>query len=148
MNNYLEKKKILLIIGGGISAYKCLDLIRILKKRGAEIKAILTSNGQKFVTSLSVSSLTENKVFTSLFDESDGSKIDHLSLSRWSDVVLVAPATANLIAKFSHGIADDLASTLVLGSNKQIILEVFNKSNGTLRHETMKTFKNIELLKR
>ena len=121
MNNMFNKK-ILLIICGGISAYKSLDLIRLLKKRGAEIKVVLTKNAKKFVTPLSVISLTQNKVYDDLFNPSSEAEMDHIKLSRWSDVILIAPATANTIAKLSQGNADDLASTLTLASDKQIIL--------------------------
>ena len=122
MKNYTKDKKILLIIGGGISAYKSLDLIRILKKMEAEIKVVLTSAGKNFVTSLSITSLSKNKVYEDLFDEKNESEIDHIALSRWCDVILVAPVTANSIAKFASGRSDDLASTLILASNKQVIL--------------------------
>jgi len=115
-------KKILLVIAGGISAYKTLDLIRILRKRGAEIKTVLTKGGGKFITSLSIASLTNNNVYENIFDTKNESEMDHISLSRWSDVILVAPATANIIAKLAQGRSDDLASTIILASNKQIVL--------------------------
>tara|TARA_B100000686_G_scaffold350128_1_gene445225 strand:+ start:419 stop:1621 length:1203 start_codon:yes stop_codon:yes gene_type:complete len=122
MNNILNKKKILLIIGGGISAYKSLDLIRLLKKQGSEIKVVLTDAGKKFVTPLSIASLSNNKVYQDIFDSEKEAEIDHISLSRWCDAILFAPITANSIAKLSSGRADDLASTLILASNKQVIL--------------------------
>ena len=118
----INKKKILIIIGGGISAYKALDLIRLLKKDGFEIKTVLTKSGKQFVTPLSVVSLSGGKVYEDLFDKENEAKIDHISLSRWADVILVVPTTANLISKLSHGKAEDLASTLMLASNKDIIL--------------------------
>tara|TARA_Y100001970_G_scaffold277038_1_gene380649 strand:- start:5430 stop:6656 length:1227 start_codon:yes stop_codon:yes gene_type:complete len=118
----LEKKKILLIIGGGISAYKSLDLIRLLQKKGSLIKVVLTKSGKKFVTSLSISSLSKNKVFEEMFDEKNTGKIDHISLSRWADLIVVLPATANFMSKLSKGGADDLASTIILASNKEIFL--------------------------
>jgi len=118
----LENKKILLIIGGGISAYKSLDLIRLLQKRGSSVKVVLTKSGKKFVTSLSVSSLSKNRVFEEMFDEKNKGKIDHVSLSRWADLILVLPATANFMSKLSKGGADDLASTVILASNKEIFL--------------------------
>ena len=121
MNNFLNKK-ILLIICGGISAYKSLELIRSLKKRGAQIKTILTESAKQFVTPLSVSSLSQDKVFDDLFSLENETEMDHISLSRWSDVILVAPATANTIAKISSGSSDDLASTVILASNKDIFL--------------------------
>ena len=118
----LENKKILLIVGGGISAYKSLDLIRLLQRKGCSVKIILTRSGKKFVTSLSISSLSKNKVFEEMFDEKNKGKIDHISLSRWADLILVIPATANFISKLSKGRADDLASTVILASNKEIFL--------------------------
>jgi len=121
MNNIFEKK-ILLIICGGISAYKSLELIRFLKKRGAKIKTILTKNAKKFITPLSVTSLSQEKVYDDLFDAKNEAEMDHISLSRWSDVILIAPATANTISKLSSGSSDDLASTVILASDKDIFL--------------------------
>ena len=118
----LENKKILLIIGGGISAYKSLDLIRLLLKKQSSIKVVLTKSGKKFVTSLSISSLSKNRVFEEMFDEKNQGKIDHISLSRWANLILVMPATANFISKIARGSADDLASTIILASNKEIFL--------------------------
>jgi phosphopantothenoylcysteine decarboxylase/phosphopantothenate--cysteine ligase len=121
MNNLL-KKKILLIICGGISAYKSLEVIRLLKKKGAQVKTILTTSAKEFVTSLSVASLSQEKVYDDLFDAKSEAEMDHISLSRWSDLILVAPATANTISKLSAGSSDDLASTVILASNKDIFL--------------------------
>ena len=121
MNN-LSEKKILLIICGGISAYKSLELIRLLKKRGAQIKTILTKSAKEFVTSLSVASLSQEKVYDDLFNADNEKEMDHISLSRWADVILIAPATANTISKLSSGSSDDLASTVILASNKEIFL--------------------------
>ncbi|RPG95317.1 MAG: bifunctional phosphopantothenoylcysteine decarboxylase/phosphopantothenate--cysteine ligase CoaBC [Candidatus Pelagibacter sp. TMED263] len=118
----MKKKKILIIIGGGISAYKSLDLIRLLKKEAFEIKTVLTKSGKQFVTPLSLVSLSGSKVYENLFDKENEAEIDHISLSRWADLVLVVPATANLISKLSHGKAEDLATTIILASNKDIIL--------------------------
>ena len=120
--NYLKNKKILLIITGGIAAYKSLELIRLLRSEGVEIKTVLTEGGKKFVTPLSVVSLTQNKVYEKLFSSNNETEMDHITLSRWCDVILVAPATANTIANFSYGSTKDLASTLVLASDKKIIL--------------------------
>ena len=117
-----KNKKILIIIGGGISAYKSLDLLRFLKKDGYEIKTVLTKTGKKFVTPLSLVSLSGGKVYENLFDKENEADIDHIALSRWADLVLVVPATANIISKLSHGKAEDLASTILLASNKDIIL--------------------------
>ena len=121
MNN-INNKKILLIICGGISAYKSLEVIRLLKKRGAIVKTILTKNAKEFVTPLSVSSLSQEKVYDDLFNPENEAEMDHISLSRWSDLILVAPATANTISKLSVGSSDDLASTVMLASNKDIFL--------------------------
>jgi len=121
MSNLLEKK-ILLIICGGISAYKSLEIIRLLKKKGAKIKTILTKSAKEFVTPLSVSSLSQEKVYDDLFNLENESEMDHISLSRWADVILVAPATANTISKLSTGSSDDLASTVMLAANKDIFL--------------------------
>ena len=120
--NYLKDKKILLIITGGIAAYKSLELIRLLKNKGSEIKTVLTKSGKEFVTPLSITSLTQNKVYEELFDSNSEAEMDHITLSRWCDIILVAPATANSISKFSYGNAEDLASTLVLASDKKVIL--------------------------
>ena len=122
MKNWLNKKKIILIIGGGISAYKSLDLIRLLKKQECKIKVVLTESGKKFVTPLSVASLSQNKVYHDIFDSDKEAEMDHISLSRWCDIILFAPITANSIAKLASGRANDLASTLILASNKQVIL--------------------------
>ena len=121
MNN-INNKKILLIICGGISAYKSLEVIRLLKKRGAIVKTILTKSAKEFVTPLSVSSLSQEKVYDDLFNAENEAEMDHISLSRWSDLILVAPATANTISKLSVGSSDDLASTVILASNKDIFL--------------------------
>ena len=121
MSNLLEKK-ILLIICGGISAYKSLEVIRSLKKRGAKVKTILTKSAKEFVTPLSVSSLSQEKVYDDLFNVKNEAEMDHIYLSRWSDVILVAPATANTISKLSTGSSDDLASTVMLASDKDIFL--------------------------
>ena len=121
MNN-IENKKILLIICGGISAYKSLEIIRLLKKKGAYVKTILTKSAKEFVTPLSVASLSQEKVYDDLFSHENESEMDHISLSRWSDLILVAPATANTIFKLSSGSSDDLASTVILASNKNVFL--------------------------
>ena len=120
--NILKNKKILIIICGGISAYKSLELIRLLKKEKVEIKTILTKSAKEFVTPLSIASLTKEKVYDDLFSSDQEAEMDHISLSRWSDVILIMPATANTISRLSYGNADDLASTVVLASNKKIIL--------------------------
>ena len=121
MNN-LEGKKILLIICGGIAAYKSLEIIRLIKKKGAFVKTILSKSANKFVTPLSVTSLSQEKVYSDLFDHNNESEMDHISLSRWSDLILIAPITANTISKLSYGMSDDLASTVVLASDKIVFL--------------------------
>ncbi len=118
----LNNKKILFIICGGISAYKSLETIRLLKKNGAEIKTILTSSAKEFVTPLSVASLSQGKVYSDLFSLENETEMDHISLSRWADVIIVAPTTANTISKLAQGTTDDLASAVILASNKQIYL--------------------------
>ena len=121
MNN-LEEKKILLIICGGIAAYKSLEIIRLFKKKGAFVKTILSKSANKFVTPLSVASLSQEKVYSDIFDHNNESEMDHISLSRWSDLILIAPITANTISKLSYGMSDDLASTVVLASDKIVFL--------------------------
>jgi len=121
MNN-LSQNKILLIICGGISAYKSLELIRLLKKQGAKVKTILTKSAKEFVTPLSVVSLSQEKVYDDLFNSDNEAEMDHISLSRWADVILVAPTTANTISKLSTGYSNDLASTVILASDKDIFL--------------------------
>lgn len=118
----VKNKKVLIIIGGGIAAYKSLDLIRLLKKSNNEIKTILTKSGKEFVTPLSISTLTKSKTFEDIFDVNSEAEIDHISLSRWADLVIVMPTTANFMTKLSHGKAEDLATTVILASNKDILL--------------------------
>ena len=118
----LKNKKILMIIGGGIAAYKSLDLIRLLRKENVEVRAILTKSGKEFVTSLSLITLTKNKVYEDLFDKSSEAEIDHIALSRWADLIILMPTTANFMSKLSIGKAEDLATTVLLASNKDILL--------------------------
>ena len=120
--NDLTNKKILFIICGGVSAYKTLETIRLFKKNNAKIKTILTNSAKKFVTPLSVASLSQGKVYDDLFNIENETEMDHISLSRWADVIIVAPATANTITKLSQGSSEDLASTVILASNKQIFI--------------------------
>jgi phosphopantothenoylcysteine decarboxylase/phosphopantothenate--cysteine ligase len=115
-------KKILLIISGGIAAYKILDLIRNLKKKNYEIKTILTETAKEFITPLSIASLSQNKVYENKFDIHNEVEMDHIALSRWSDIVLIAPATANLLSRLASGAADDFITTVVTASNKDIFL--------------------------
>ncbi len=120
--NDLSNKKILFVICGGISAYKCLETIRLFKKNNAQIKTILTKSAKEFVTPLSVASLSQGKVYEDLFDIGNEAEMDHIALSRWADVIIIAPATANTISKLSQGSSEDLASTVTLASNKQVFL--------------------------
>ena len=121
MDNLLNKK-ILLIICGGIAAYKSLEIIRNLKKRNVKIKTILTKSAKNFVTPLSITSLSKEKVYDDIFSTENEMEMDHISLSRWADLIVVCPATANTISKLSSGTSDDLASTVMLASDKDILL--------------------------
>jgi len=116
----VQNKRILLIVGGGIAAYKSLELVRRLKERGASVRVILTKGGAEFVTPLSFSVLSEDKTFTDLFDLKDEAEIGHIRLSREADLVVVAPATADLLAKMATGLANDLASTVLLATDKRV----------------------------
>ena len=139
----IKNKKILIIIGGGIAAYKSLDLIRLLKKNNFEIKTVLTKSGKKFVTPLSLISLSGGKVYEDLFDKKNESEIDHISLSRWADIILVVPATANLISKLSQGKAEDLATTIMLASNKDILLAPAMNVRMWSHRATQENFKKL-----
>ncbi len=139
----LQNKKILLIIGGGISAYKSLDLIRLLLRKKSSVKVVLTKSGKKFVTTLSVSSLLKNKIFEEMFEDKNKGKIDHIALSRWADLILVLPATANFISKISRGSADDLASTILLASNKEIFLAPAMNVRMWLHKSTQRNLKSL-----
>ena len=118
----LKNKKILIIIGGGIAAYKSLDLIRLLRKENVEVKTILTKSGKEFVTALSLTTLTKSKTYEDIFDKNTEAEIDHITLSRWADIIIVMPTTANFMSKLSIGRAEDLATTVLLASNKDILL--------------------------
>ena len=139
----LQNKKILLIIGGGISAYKALDLTRLLVKNNVEVKTILTKSGKEFVTPLSIASLSNNKVFEDIFDVNNEKEIDHISLSRWADLVLVIPTTANMMTKLSAGKAEDLATTVILASNKDVLLVPAMNVRMWLHKATQKNLKNL-----
>ena len=117
----LANKHILLIIGGGIAAYKSLDLIRKYRERGAKVTAVLTKAGSEFVTPLSVSALTGEKVFEDLFNLTDEAEMGHIELSRAADLIVVAPATADLMSKMANGVANDLASTVLLATDKRVL---------------------------
>jgi phosphopantothenoylcysteine decarboxylase/phosphopantothenate--cysteine ligase len=121
-NNMTDKKSILLIIGGGIAAYKCLELIRRLKEHNISVTPVLTKAGAEFVTPLSLATLAETEVHTDLFDLKNETEIGHIQLSRQADLVVVAPATADLMAKMANGLANDLASTLLLATDKDVLV--------------------------
>ena len=118
----LNGRRILLIIGGGIAAYKSLQLIRELQKKGAEVLPVMTKSAAEFVTPLSVSALSKNKVYSDLFDLNDEAEMGHIELSRSSDLIIVAPATANLMAKMAFGLATDLPSTLLLATDTPVLI--------------------------
>jgi len=118
----LNGKRIVLIITGGIAAFKCLDLIRRLRERGALVRCVLTPAGARFVTPLSLSALSEDKVYGDLFSLTDEHEMGHIELSRNADLLVVAPATANMLAKMANGIADDLASTVLLATDKDVLV--------------------------
>ena len=141
----LDGKRILLIIGGGIAAYKCLELIRRLRERGASVRAIMTKAAHEFVTPLSVSSLTGDKVFTSLFDLTDEAEMGHIELSRDADLLVVAPATADLMARMAGGLADDLATTALLATDKPVLIA---PAMNVRMWEHAATQRNISTLKR
>ncbi|WP_413870693.1 bifunctional phosphopantothenoylcysteine decarboxylase/phosphopantothenate--cysteine ligase CoaBC [Albidovulum sp.] len=118
----LADRRVLLIIGGGIAAYKTLDLIRRLRERGASVRAIMTAAAQEFITPLSVGALTADHVFTDLFDRQDEQDVGHIRLAREADLVVVAPATADLMAKLAHGLAGDLASAVLLATERKVLM--------------------------
>lgn len=118
----LSQKRILLIVGGGIAAYKTLDLIRRLRERGAAVRCVMTPAAQQFVTPLSVGALSADHVFTDLFDRQDEQDIGHIRLARDTDAIVVAPATADLMAKLANGLANDLASTVLLATDKKVLM--------------------------
>lgn len=118
----LSDKRILLIVGGGIAAYKALELTRLLRKAGVGVRPILTKAGEQFVTPLSLAAISEDKVYSELFSLTDEAEMGHIELSRSADLVVVAPATADLIAKAAHGHANDLASTTLLATDKRVLM--------------------------
>ena len=113
--------KILLIVGGGIAAYKACELIRLCRKAGIEVTCVLTAGGAHFITAMTLAALSENQVYTSLWDLKDEAEMGHIQLSRAADLVVVVPATADLLAKMAAGIADDLATTLLLATDKPVL---------------------------
>lgn len=122
MTQSLENKNILLVISGGIAAYKSLELIRLIRKSGGRVRCILTKGGAEFITPLSVSSISGEQTYTDLWSLKDETEMGHIRLSREADLIIIAPASANMIAKLANGIADDLASTALLAANKPILL--------------------------
>jgi phosphopantothenoylcysteine decarboxylase/phosphopantothenate--cysteine ligase len=117
----MRGKRILLIVGGGIAAYKACELIRLLRKEGASVRCVLTAGGAQFVTPMTLAALSEQPVHTSLWDLKNEAEMGHIQLSREADLVVVCPATADLLAKMAAGIADDLATTLLLATDKQVL---------------------------
>ena len=118
----MNNKRVLLIVSGGIAAYKSLELVRLLRGRGCGVTCVLTANGAQFVTPLSLQALSESKVYTDLFSLTDESEMGHIQLSRSADLVVVAPASADLLAKMAAGLADDLAATLLLATDKPVLV--------------------------
>ena len=141
----LNGKRILLIIGGGVAAYKSLDLARRLMERGAAVRGVLTSAGQQFITPMSVASLTGDECYTDLFSLKDEAEMGHIRLSREADLVVVAPATADLMAKMANGLANDLASTILLATDKQVLVAPAMNAEMWAHKATQR---NIETLKR
>ncbi|MBT3533729.1 MAG: bifunctional phosphopantothenoylcysteine decarboxylase/phosphopantothenate--cysteine ligase CoaBC, partial [Rhodospirillaceae bacterium] len=139
----LNGKRILLIISGGIAAYKSLDLIRRLKERGANVRCVLTAGGAQFVTPLSVAALSEEAVYQDLFSLKDESEMGHIRLSREADLLVIAPASADLMAKMAAGLADDLASTLLLATDKPVL---FAPAMNTRMWEHPATQRNVRTL--
>lgn len=117
----MQHKRILLIVGGGIAAYKACELIRLIRKGGGSVRCVLTAGGAQFITPMTLAALCEQRVHTSLWDLKDEAEMGHIRLSREADLVVIAPATADLLAKMAAGIADDLATTLILATDKPIL---------------------------
>jgi phosphopantothenoylcysteine decarboxylase/phosphopantothenate--cysteine ligase len=140
----LNGKSILLIIGGGIAAFKSLDLIRRLREEGVRVVPVLTKAAEEFVTPLSVSALSAEKVYRDLFDLTDEAEMGHIELSRAADLIVVAPATADLLAKMAAGLANDLASTLLLATDKRVLVA---PSMNVRMWEHPATQRNVEMLK-
>jgi phosphopantothenoylcysteine decarboxylase/phosphopantothenate--cysteine ligase len=141
----MGQKRILLIIGGGIAAYKALDLVRRLRENGFDVRAVMTEAAQRFVTKLSAESLTENRVFDDLFALTEEMAMGHIELSRAADLLVVAPATADILAKLAHGLANDLASTLLLATDKKVLVAPAMNVRMWLHPATKR---NVEILRR
>ncbi|NVJ98518.1 MAG: bifunctional phosphopantothenoylcysteine decarboxylase/phosphopantothenate--cysteine ligase CoaBC [Alphaproteobacteria bacterium] len=140
----LKGKRILLIIGGGVAAYKALDLARRLMERGASVRGVLTAGGQEFITPLSVASLTGDECYTDLFSLKDEAEMGHIRLSREADLILIAPATADLMSKMANGIANDLASTILLATDKPVMIA---PAMNAQMWDHPATRRNLEILK-
>ena len=140
----LKAKNIIIGITGGIAAYKACDLIRALIKEGANTECVLTKNGAEFITPLTLQTLSKNKVWTNMFDTNGTWDIDHISLAKKADVIVIAPASANVIAKLAQGLADDLLTTTVLATKAKVLICPSMNTN-MLNHPA--TLKNIEILK-
>jgi phosphopantothenoylcysteine decarboxylase/phosphopantothenate--cysteine ligase len=138
------EKRVLLIVGGGIAAYKALELVRLLRKANIAVRPVLTEGGAKFVTPLSLSALAEDKVYADLFDLTDEAQMGHIELSRSADLVVVAPATANLMAHAAHGLASDLATTLLLATDTPVLMA---PAMNVRMWEHPATRRNLETLK-
>jgi len=140
----VNQKRILLIIGGGIAAYKCLDLVRRLREQGVAVRAVMTRAAAEFITPLSVGTLTNDRVFTDLFDLNDEREIGHIRLSREADLVIVAPATADLLAKMAGGHADDLASTILMATDKPVLVAPAMNPRMWLHPATQRNVKQLQ----
>ena len=140
----MNNKKVLLGVSGGIAVYKALDVISRLKKKGIEVKVIMTKSATEFVTPLSFQSLSENPVVIDMFDEPKAWEIQHISLAKWADLVVVVPATANIIGKVANGIADDMLSTTIMATKAEVI---FCPAMNTNMYENKIVQKNMATLK-
>jgi len=140
----LNGKRLLLIIGGGIAAYKCLDLIRRLRERGMSVRAILTKGGEQFVTPLSISALSGDKVYSDIFSLTDETEMGHIRLSREADLLLVAPATADMMAKMAAGISDNLATTALLATDKPVMIAPSMNSRMWRHAATRRNLKQLQ----
>ena len=137
-------QKVVLVISGGIAAYKSLELIRLFKKKGVEVRCVATDSAMNFITAASVEYLSGNQLRTKLDDRDQEMTMGHIELARWPDIILVAPATANIISSVAHGLASDLAQTILMATTKQI---VFVPSMNVRMWENKMFQKNIETLK-
>jgi phosphopantothenoylcysteine decarboxylase/phosphopantothenate--cysteine ligase len=139
-----HERRVLLIVGGGIAAYKALELVRLYRKAGIAVRTVLTKSATEFVTPLSIGTLSEERVFSELFSLTDEQEIGHIELSRWADLLVVAPASANLLAKAANGIADDLATTVLLATDKPVLMAPAMNVRMWLHAATLR---NVERLK-